>query len=308
MLRRIAFLGLSSLLLVWQCSAPGGASATHERPIAKVDTTLLDLNQPTLPEGTPRTRSAEEGVTNLDLKPIIPTYDQSGTLWARTYFPDVKIFSGTRPAIMVLHGGGGMNAGYLEKARWWRDQGYVATVVDSFGSRGIAENWLTYNQFGGNMRAADVVATARYLRSLPEVDRKRVYLTGGSQGGWAVLRALSAGGAWSDEAVSTIAAGVAWYPVCARDVEGAVPLGPFTRPVLFLQGTGDTATPPARCADLAVGPDVRNVIFEGATHAFDFRVPPRTHVFWKYPERFDPLATTRALAEALAWTEGHPLP
>ncbi len=279
------------------------AVATHERPKSRMDTTVLDYNQPVLPEGTPRTRSAEEGSADLGLKPTVPTYDGSGRIWARTYLPDTRIFPEPHPAIMILHGGGGMNGGYLEFARWWRDQGYASMVVDSFGSRGVAENWLTYNQFGANMRSADAVATARYLRGLPGIDARRIYMSGGSQGGWTVLRTLTAGTPWNDEAVSLIAAGIAWYPVCDRAEPGSVPLGPFTRPVLFLQGTGDTATPPEKCADIASGSNVRNIVFPDATHAFDFRAPPRTHAFWEYPERYDALATARARAEALAWTE-----
>lgn len=306
--RGLELVGAIACVMGFGLTLPLVARAMYERPVDRTASVTFDHNQPTLPADGPRTRSAEEGTANLGLTPIIPTYDRTGMLWARTYLPDAKVFAGPRPAIMVLHGGGGMNSGYLEKARWWASNGYVATVVDSFGSRGIPENWLTFNQFGANMRAADVVATARYLRGIPSVDPKRIYLTGGSQGGWAALRALTAGAPWSDEATSTIAAGIAWYPVCDRSDPGAVPLGPFTRPVLFLQGTGDTATPPERCADLAVGADIRNVVFDGATHAFDFRAPPRVHVFWKYPERFDPVATARALAEAIMWTEGHVLP
>ena len=190
-------------------SGSGNAVATHERPKSRMDTTVLDYNQPVVPDGTPRTRSAEEGNADLGLKPTVPTYDGNGRIWTRTYLPDKRIFPEPLPAIMILHGGGGMNNGYPEFARWWRDQGYVSIVVDSFGSRGIAENWLTYNQFGANMRSADAVATARYLRGLRGIDAKRIYMSGGSQGGWTVLRTLTPGAAWSDEATSLIAAGIA---------------------------------------------------------------------------------------------------
>lgn len=204
-----------------------------------------------------------------------------------------------------MHGGGGLNARYLERARWWADQGYVALVIDSYGSRGLAENWLTFNRFGANMRAADTIAAVRHLRAQSHVDPMRIHVTGGSQGGWAVLRALTADTPWSAEARATIASGIAWYPVCNRTERGAVPLGPFVRPVLFLEGTGDTATPPEACDDLAAAPGNRAVVYAGATHAFDFRGPPREHPFWHYPMRYDPVATARALAEAISWTEAN---
>ena len=65
-----------------------------------------------------------------------------------------------------MHGGGGLNARYLERGRWWADQGYVALVIDSYGSRGLAENWLTWGRFGANMRAADTIgAVVRHVRA-----------------------------------------------------------------------------------------------------------------------------------------------
>ncbi|MSQ43732.1 MAG: hypothetical protein EXR45_05930 [Chloroflexi bacterium] len=266
------------------------AVATHERPKSRMDTTVLDQNKPVIPDGIPRTRSAEEGNADLGLKPTVPTHDGTGRIWARKYLPNTRMFPEPHPAIVILHGGSGMNSGYLEFERWWRDQGYVSIAVDSFGSRGIAENWLTYKQFGANMRSADAVATLRYLRGLPGIDARRIYMSGGSQGGGTVLRILTPGTPWSDEAASLMAAGSAWYPVCDRTEPGSVPLGSFTRPVLFLQGTGDTATPPERCADLATGPNVQNVVFPSATHAIDFRAPPPSHAIWESPERYDALA------------------
>ena len=279
-----------------------GAESPASRPLS--DSIGFAHDQPVLDPGTGRTVSSEE-TGDLGLTRIVPTYDRTGLLWGRRYDPDARFWSGPRPAIVVMHGGGGMNVRYLERARWWADQGYVALVLDSFGSRGIPENWLTFNRFGGNMRAADAVAAVRYLRGRDGVDLTRIHVSGGSQGGWAVLRTLTANAPWSAEAAATIASGIAWYPVCNRTEDGAVPLGPFTRPVLFLEGTGDTATPPEVCADLASEPGNRAAVYAEATHAFDFRGPPRQHAFWHYPMRYDPLSTARALAEAIAWTEGH---
>ena len=300
----IIALAVALCAVVTHVTIAGAAGADEVVSRQLRDSTGFPHDQPVLDPGVGRTPSSEES-GDLGLARIVPTYDRTGFLWGRRYDPDARFWSGPRPAIVVMHGGGGMNVRYLERARWWADQGYVALVLDSFGSRGIPENWLTFNRFGGNMRAADAVAAVRYLRGRDGVDPTRVHVSGGSQGGWAVLRTLTANAPWSSEAAATIASGIAWYPVCNRTEDGAVPLGPFTRPVLFLEGTGDTATPPDVCADLASEPSYRAAVYDGATHAFDFRGPPRQHVFWHYPMRYDPLATARALAEAIAWTEGH---
>ena len=301
-------LGATIMWTLFGALAASTIAAGLDNPGSRPQTepTGFPHDQPVLPEGTSRTPSSEES-GDLGLSRIVPTFDQSGLLWGRRYDPDARFWSGPRPAIVVMHGGGGMNVRYLERARWWADQGYVALVLDSFGSRGIPENWLTFNRFGGNMRAADAIAAVRYLRARVGVDPARIHVSGGSQGGWAVLRTLTANAPWSAEATSTIASGIAWYPVCNRTEDGAVPLGPFTRPVLFLEGTGDSATPPDVCADLASQSGNRAAIYDGATHAFDFRGPPREHAFWHYPMRYDPLSTAKAMAEAITWTEGHRL-
>jgi len=253
-----------------------------------------------------RIQTAEDD-GRLELFPMIDTYDRQGKLWARLFKPNPRIYPGPYPAVAMFHGGGGVNQGTMARARWYRDQGFVVVVVDSFGSRGVEQNWITYTQYGANMRAQDAVASVRYLRSLSDVDHKRIYITGGSQGGWAVLRTLTAGAPWSEEARQTIAAGIAMWPVCRRDKPGAVPLGPFIRPVLFLQGSADTATPPSFCEDLARQPGNKNAVYEGATHSFDIVAPQRQHPYWKYLMEYDALATAKSRTEIIEWTRTHQL-
>lgn len=263
--------------------------------------------QVSTPATIPQRIQTAEDDGHLQLTPMIETYDRQGRLWARLFQPNPRIHPGPHPAIAMFHGGGGVNQAAMARARWLRDQGFVVVVVDSFGSRGVEQNWVTYTPYGADMRAQDAVASVRYLRSLPDVDRSRIYIGGGSQGGWAVLRTLTANAPWSEEARQTIAAGIAMWPVCRRDRPGAVPLGPFVRPVLFLQGSADTATPPAFCEDLGRHPGNRNVVYEGATHSFDIVAPPRQHPYWKYRMEYDPLATARSRTEIIEWTRKHRL-
>lgn len=269
--------------------------------IASTSVFSYDYNQPTV-DG-PRLKSRAEK-TDTGLSPIVPTYDRTGKLWARVFQPSDKLYpQAKKPAIMILHGGGGMNLLYIDQAMWWASQGYVAIVVDSFGSRGIDENWETFTRYGANMRAADAVATARYLKDLKNVDHTRIYMFGGSQGGWTVLRTLTKGEPWSQEAEQLIAAGIAEYPVCRRDKINSVELGPFTRPVLFLQGKDDTATPIKFCRDLVSYPNVKNVEYDNATHGWDMVGNDRSHPYWNYPIRWNPDLTQSSREEALIWTK-----
>src|SRR3989442_13693417 len=55
---------------------------------------------------------------------------------ARLYTPSG---TGPFPAVVLLHGCHGVSASTRQWARWFRDRGYVALVVDSWAARGLTE-------------------------------------------------------------------------------------------------------------------------------------------------------------------------
>ena len=81
-------------------------------------------------------------------------------------------------------------------------------------------------------------------------------------------------------------------PPCAYEA-GAYSSAEFYAPVLILIGEKDDWTPAADCEQLharqhAQTPGrVRLTVFPGATHAFDFNVPPRRNEYGKY-QAFEP--------------------
>ncbi|MDZ4698583.1 MAG: prolyl oligopeptidase family serine peptidase [Rhodothermales bacterium] len=103
-------------------------------------------------------------------------------------------------AVLFVHG-----AGYLQNVhRWWSsyqreymfhnllaDHGYLVLDVDYRGSAGYGRNWRTaiYRHMGGR-DLQDFVDASRYAQSAHGIDPERVFIYGGSYGGFITLMAL----------------------------------------------------------------------------------------------------------------------
>ena len=191
------------------------------------------------------------------------------TLTAELYMPKGP---GPFPALVLLHGCGGIGPVIIAWAEWLRAEGYAALVLDSFGGRGIRRLCADTSPLRGQRRAPDVHAAAAYLATLPVIDRNRIGAIGWSHGGWTVLWA---GNTDEQSPHVKLRALVAFYPVCA-DVAaygGATPL-------LMLLGELDEWTSPEPCRLVALGArragrDVVDVLYPGAHHGFDAAHLPR---------------------------------
>jgi dienelactone hydrolase len=99
--------------------------------------------------------------------------------------------NGPFPAVVLGHGSGETRkdaAGYF--AAQWLARGFAALRYDK---RGVGESTGTYSMVGVENSdrmfadlASDMAAGAAHLRSLPDIDAKRVGLMGPSQAGWII--------------------------------------------------------------------------------------------------------------------------
>ena len=114
------------------------------------------------------------------------------------------------PAVVVLHGCGGISSHTIDITDRLGSWGYVALAVDSLGPRGMAN--ACRGGFGPR-QAFDAYAALRYLAQQEFVDPERIAVLGQSMGGIAVLYALDL-----DLAAQYFAehfrAAVAYYPGC----------------------------------------------------------------------------------------------
>ena len=187
------------------------------------------------------------------------------------------IGAGPFPAIVQLHGCGGLEAQSYRWARWFADHGYVALVVDSFGPRKLKGDCRSGpDEPPVTARFDDAFGALRYLQSLPDVKADRIAAIGWSQGGVYAMSVIN--GPSLERArkrgvalpATGFAAGIGVYPGgCFSLVKEQV-----IRPLLVLIGEADDWTPAATCREMVEamrsrGSDAQIVTYPGAYHYFD---------------------------------------
>lgn len=190
---------------------------------------------------------------------------------------------GPFPAVVQLHGCGGLEAQSYRWARWFADHGYVALVVDSFGPRRVKGDCRSGpDEPPITARFDDAFGALRYLRTLPFVRGDRVAAIGWSQGGVYAIAVINgpslerARKRGVDVPAMGFAAAIGVYPGgCFSLVNERV-----ISPLLVLIGGADDWTPAAKCEEMVTamasrGADASIVIYPGAYHYFDVEGQPR---------------------------------
>ena len=126
-----------------------------------------------------RARAGREETTRSGHRP-------SATITGDLYTPSGK---GPYPAVVLLHGCGGVSPNVLAWAQWLQSEGYAALVVDSFQGRGLRNLCADSHPLIPAVRAADVYAAAAKLQAMGVVDGDRIAAMGFSHGGSTVLAA-----------------------------------------------------------------------------------------------------------------------
>ena len=204
-----------------------------------------------------KVKQAEEQGVELKPTPALP-------IWGHLRKPKGV---GPFPAIVLLHGCGGLGRWNEEWTAWLIDWGYVVLNVDSFGPRGEGDCHWPPIPPGPLARALDAHGGKTYLTTLPFVDPARIAVMGGSHGGRVVLQAVN-------HPVTTklgrapFRAAVSLYPVCDPLVQPDAPL-------LILIGAADEVTPAWYCEQfmmkLGDDHDVILKMYPGVHHSFDLR-------------------------------------
>ena len=98
------------------------------------------------------------------------------------------------PLIVMAHGGptGAVSNALDLEDQYWTSRGFGYLVVNYGGSSGFGREYRQrLNHQWGVVDVDDCVNAARYLADRGRVDPKRITITGGSAGGYTVLRALT---------------------------------------------------------------------------------------------------------------------
>ncbi|MEX3009994.1 dienelactone hydrolase family protein [Hoeflea sp. TYP-13] len=173
---------------------------------------------------------------------------------------------GPFPAVILMHGCGGLLQAHFDWAAMLNEQGYVTLVLDSFGPRSVVRVCTSDNRpTAPAQRALDAYGALAYLSGLSDVDPARIGVIGWSHGAIATLEAVNRRGI-SERFQNNFRAAAAFYPYCISDRE-------FDLPVLVLIGDADDWTPPDLCRDLAKRNQSSDlfelVTYPGAFHGFD---------------------------------------
>ncbi len=191
--------------------------------------------------------------------------------------------AGPFPAVVLMHGCHGVSASTHQWARWFRDLGYVALIVDSWAPRGIRD-WCVpaAPDIPNTERFDDAVGALRFLHALPYVDRSRVGAIGWSHGGVFAIAVVN--GPSLERAAKR---GVVPPAPGFRASVGVSPGGCYSlinetvvRPLLVLIGDADDWTLPAPCVAMVEamrsrGADASIMLYPGAVHYFDVVGQPR---------------------------------
>jgi dienelactone hydrolase len=176
---------------------------------------------------------------------------------------------GPFPAMVVLHGCGGVGAGSRGWAARLAGWGYLAAIVDSLRPRKLADicesGWL----LTAELRAQDAFGAATYLRTRPEIDGGRIGVIGFSHGGASAIAAALAQPGQSSPPRQPFRAAVAYYPHCPTSMATR-----FATDLLIVAGEADDWNPVDRCryfvqanAEEDHAPAIE--VYRGAMHAFD---------------------------------------
>ncbi|MFD1745406.1 alpha/beta hydrolase family protein [Rhizobium helianthi] len=127
-----------------------------------------------------------------------------GTIPLVAWVSDNTSSTDLKPAVLFLHGGNATGDGHWQLMKPYVDAGFVVMLPSFRGENGQAGFYSGfYNE------TSDALAAARYLETLPGVDRNRLFLAGHSNGG--TLSILASMSVRSFKAAVPISAGVdAW--------------------------------------------------------------------------------------------------
>jgi len=250
------------------------------------------------------TNSTEEEETTTEMRPDIDqTYEitiedliikeNDKEIYGKIYTPDAE---GTFPTIIMCHGYNGCHADFVNECKYYAQHGYVAYSFDFSGGSGRSKSKGKSTDMTIFTEKDDLITVFNYIKTLDNVNKDRIFLFGGSQGG--LVAAMAA-----EELVDEVKALVTYFPAfnipdnwrhnyptidaipevvdfwglklgknffaSMHDYYTFENIGKFDKDVLIIQGDKDPIVPLVT-AKLAVNtyPSAELVIINGEAHGF----------------------------------------
>jgi dienelactone hydrolase len=186
--------------------------------------------------------------------------------------------SGRLPAVILLHGSGGLNGGNELWAKHFNEMGIASLLLDSFSGRGIVSTSTNQALLGRLNMILDAYRAFDVLAAHPRIDAKRVAVMGFSRGGQSALYSSLKRfqDLWNPNAV--FAVHIPLYASCTTTFIGDTDV---TGPIRQFHGADDDYVTVAPCRPYferlrAAGRDVQLTEYPGAHHTYDNPLGPKT--------------------------------
>jgi dienelactone hydrolase len=187
-------------------------------------------------------------------------------------------FPGKLPAVVLLHGSGGVNGGNELWAKEFNEMGIASLLLDSFSGRGLVSTSTDQALLGRLNMILDAYRAFDVLDAHPRIDAARIAVIGFSRGGqsalYSSLRRFQQ--MWNPKAV--FAAHIPLYASCST---AFIDDTDVTGPIRQYHGAADDYVPVAPCRPYferlrAAGRDVALTEYPDAHHAYDNPLGPKT--------------------------------
>jgi len=178
---------------------------------------------------------------------------------------------GKLPAVIILHGSGGINSANQSWAYEFNKAGIASFVVDSFSGRGLTQVSNDQGKLGRFAGVLDSFRAYEELAKHPRIDANRIALIGTSRGGTAVIYTAMRRfqKTWSPQfrAVATFPL----YPSCFDQLDQDEDI---TMPIRAFHGAIDDYASKEQCKAWLkrlekAGKAVSSVEYQNAPHSFD---------------------------------------
>lgn len=181
--------------------------------------------------------------------------------------------TGRFPAVILVHGSGGVGANADRWAQELNRIGVAAFIMDSFTGRGIVETVTDQSRLGTLAMIADAYGALAVLTKHPRIEPTRIAVMGFSKGGHVALYAsLKRFQKMYGPPSAEFAAFIPFYANCNNTYRGDTEVN--DHPIRIFHGAADDYVPVGACQEYvkrlrSAGKDVELTIYDGAHHSFD---------------------------------------